>query len=172
MTERNTALEAELFRAFEEVGASRRPEEMFEALVRRLGPALGASHCACLVPSSDRRYGRIVAVHEDPSLHNLSVDLFHYPEVVEAMVTGAAVFAPEVLRHKLFLTHLAQWPDAPEVHEVESSVAVPLFAHGMVRAVLVLRTRRGDPALTLEQVGHLETIGRATSALLATRQAA
>ncbi|HJR35725.1 MAG TPA: GGDEF domain-containing protein, partial [Gemmatimonadales bacterium] len=85
---------------------------------------------------------------------------------VEATVSGRTVYAPEVLRHRLFLTHLAQWPDSPEVHEVESSAAVPLITHRVVRAVVVIRTRRGEPMLTQEQVGHVERLVHATAALL------
>ena len=159
-------LQSELFQAIEEVAAAQRPEEMLETLVRRLGQAVGASHCACLLPSSDRRHARLAAVHENPTLRNVAVDLFHYPEAVEATVSGRTVYAPEVLRHRLFLTHLAQWPDSPEVHEVESSAAVPLITHRVVRAVVVIRTRRGEPMLTQEQVGHVERLVHATAALL------
>ncbi len=159
-------LQSELFQAIEEVAAAQRPEEMLESLVRRLGNAIGASHCACLLPSADRRHARLAAVHENPTLRNVAVDLFHYPEAVEASVSGRTVYAPEVLRHRLFLTHLAQWPDSPEVHEVESAAAVPLITHRAVRAVVVIRTRRGEPPLTREQVGHVERLVNATAALL------
>lgn len=159
-------LQSELFQAIEEVAAAQRPEEMLEILVRRLGSAVGAAHCACLLPSADRRHARMAAVHDNPTLRNVAVDLFHYPEAVEASVSGRTVYAPEVLRHRLFLTHLAQWPDSPEVHEVESSAAVPLITHRAVRAVVVIRTRRGEPILTREQVGHVERLVNATAALL------
>jgi diguanylate cyclase (GGDEF)-like protein len=160
------ALQSELFQAIEEVAAAQRPEEMLETLVRRLGDAVGASHCACLLPSADRRHARLAAVHDNPTLRNVAVDLFHYPEAVEASVSGRTVYAPEVLQHRLFLTHLAQWPDSPEVHEIESSAAVPLITHRAVRAVVVIRTRRGEPILTREQVGHVERLVNATAALL------
>ena len=160
------SLQAELFRAVEELAKVQRPEEMLEALVRRLGEAVGAAHVACLVPSSDRRHARLAAVHDNPTLRDVAVDLFHYPEAVEAMVAGRTVFAPEVLRHRIFLTHLAQWPDSPEVHEIECAVAVPLLAHRAVRAVVVIRTRRGEPTLSVEQVSHVERLVHATAALL------
>jgi len=105
-------------------------------------------------------------VHENPTLRGVSVDLFRYPEAVEAAVTGRVVHAREVLRDGLFLAHLAQWPDSPEVHEIESSAAVPLVSHGVVRAVLVVRTRRGDPALGPVQVASIEHLVHATGALL------
>ncbi|HEX7024176.1 MAG TPA: diguanylate cyclase [Gemmatimonadales bacterium] len=159
-------LQAELFEAMEEVASAKRPEEMLEILVRRLGEALRVSHCACLVPSSDRRHARLAAVHENPTLRDVAVDLFHYPEAAEASVSGRTVYAAEVLRHGLFLTHLAQWPDSPEVHEIESTAAVPLITHRTVRAVLVLRSRRGEPALTQDQVGQVERLVNATAALL------
>lgn len=160
------ALQADLFRSIEAIAAARRPEEMLEAMIRRLGDALTAAHCACLSPSPDRRYARLIAVHETPTLRDVAVDLFRYPEAVEASMSGRTVFAPEVLRDGLFLAHLAQWPDSPEVHEIESSAAVPLITNRNVSAVVVIRTRRGEPALTTEHVAMIEHLVNATAALL------
>jgi diguanylate cyclase (GGDEF)-like protein len=160
-------LQADLFRALEEIASARHPDEMLERLTRRLGAELGAAHCACLAPSEDRRYARVVAVHENPTLRNVSVDLFRYPEVVEVAISCRTFYAPEVLRDRLFLTHLAQWPDSPEVHEIESAAAVPLITHGVVRAAVVLRTRRGEPALAPEQVALVEQLVSATATLVA-----
>ena len=140
---------------------------MLEILVRRVGEALGAAHCACLTPSPDRRHARFIAVHGSPSLSGVAVDLFRYPEAVEAAVSRRTVYAGEVLRHSLFLSHLAHWPDSPEVHEIESAAAVPLIAHRNVRAVIVLRTRRGETPLTPAHVTLVEQLANATAALLA-----
>jgi diguanylate cyclase (GGDEF)-like protein len=159
-------LQSGLFLAIEEVAAAQRPEEMLEKLVRRLGQTLGVAHCAGLTPSSDRRHARLLAVHENPTLRGVAVDLFRYPEAVEAAVSGRTVHAQEVLRHSLFLAHLARWPDSPEVHEIESAAAVPVITHRAVRAVIVLRTRRGEPALTAEHVTLVEQLANATAALI------
>ncbi len=160
------ALQSDLFRSIEAIATAGRPEEMLETLTRRIGAALDAAHCACLAPSADRRYARLIAVHENPTLRDVAVDLFRYPEAVEAAMSGRTVHAPEVLRDRLFLAHLAQWPDSPEVHEVESSAAVPLVTNHTVRAVVVIRTRRGEPAITLEQVAMVEQLVNATGTLL------
>lgn len=160
------SLQSELFLAVEEIAEAQRPDEMLETLVRRLGQALGAAHCVCLVPSSDRRSARLVAVHENPTLRDVQVDLARYPEAVEALVSGRTVHADEVLRHPLFLSHLARWPDSPEVHEIESAAAVPLVAHRAARAVLVLRTRRGEPIIARGELRLIEQLVNATASLL------
>lgn len=160
------ALQANLFRAIEEIAAAGHSEEMLETLTRRIGAVLEAAHCACLAPSADRRFARLIAVHENPTLRNFAVDLYRYPEAVEAAISGRTVYAPEVLRDRLFLTQLAQWPDSPEVHEVESAVAVPLVTSHSARAVLVLRTRRGEPPLTQDQVTLVEQLVNATGVLV------
>jgi diguanylate cyclase (GGDEF)-like protein len=159
-------LQAELFQALEEVASAQRPDEMLEKLVNRVGTGLGAIHCACLIPSADGRYARIVAVHDNPTVRDMTIDLFHYPEVVESVVSGRTVHAPEVLRDGLFLAHLAQWPDSPEVREIESAAAVPLITHRTVRAVIVIRTRRGDPPLSAQQVALVEQLVNSAAALL------
>jgi diguanylate cyclase (GGDEF)-like protein len=159
-------LQAELFLAIKEVASAQRPDEMLEKLVNRVGVGLGANHCACLIPSADGRFARVVAVHDNPAMRDLTVDLFHYPEAVESVVAGRTVHAPEVLRDGLFLAHLAQWPDSPEVREIESAAAVPLITHRTVRAVIVIRTRRGDPPLSPEQVALVEQLVNSAAALL------
>lgn len=160
------ALKSDLLDAIEELAQARRPEEMLETMTRRLGSALAVDHCACLAPSADRRHARLVAVHENPTLRDIAVDLFRYPEAVEAATSGRTVFAPEVLRDGLFLAHLAQWPDSPEVHEIESAAAVPLVTQNSVRAVVVVRTRRGEQPLGGDQVALIEQLVNATAALL------
>lgn len=160
------ALKTDLLDSIEEIAGAGRPVEMMETLTRRLGVALGAAHCACLSPSSDRRYARLVAVHENPTLRDVAVDLFRYPEAVEAAMSGRTVHAIEVLRDGLFLAHLAQWPDSPEVHEIESAAAVPLVTQRSVRAVMVIRTRRGEPPLGTVEVGMVERLVNATAALI------
>jgi diguanylate cyclase (GGDEF)-like protein len=160
------SLQAELLLAIGEVASAQRPDEMLEKLVNRIGVGLAANHCACLIPSTDGRYARVVAAHDNPTMRDLNIDLFHYPEAVEAIVSGRSVHAPEVLRDGLFLAHLAQWPDSPEVREIESAAAVPLITHRSVRAVIVIRTRRGDPPLSAEQVALIEQLVNSTAALL------
>jgi len=156
----------EFFRTIEELAAARRPEAMLEVLIRRLGAMLGAAHCACIGISDDRRHARLIALAGNPELRNVPVDLFRYPEAVEAAVTGRTVYAPEVLRDRLFLTHLAQWPDAPEAHEIESVAAVPLLTRHGARAVVVIRTRRGDTELSREQLTLVEQLVSAAVVLL------
>lgn len=159
-------LRSDLLNAVEEIANAVRPEEMLEIMTKRLGNATGAAHCACLAPSPDRRYARLISVHENPTLRDVSVDLFRYPEAVEAVTSVRTVHATEVLRDPLFLAHLAQWPDSPEVHEVESALAVPLVASRSVRAIMVIRTRRGEPALGPGDVSMIEHLVNATATLL------
>ena len=160
------ALKSHLIDSLEEIASSGRPEEMLETMTRRLGTALASAHCACLAPSADRRFARLIAVYENPTLRDVSVDLFRYPEAVEAATSGRTVYAAEVLRDGLFLAHLAQWPDSPEVHEIESAVAVPLITQRAVRAVVVIRTRRGDPSIGITEVHLVEQLVHATAALI------
>ena len=78
------SLQAELFLAIKEVASAQRPDEMLEKLVNRVGMGLGANHCACLIPSADGRFARVVAVHDNPTMRDLTVDL----RVVPLRLTG------------------------------------------------------------------------------------
>lgn len=155
----------EFFRTISEVARAPRPGVMLEVLTGRLGAMFDAAHCACIGISDDRHHARLLAVDGNPMLRDVVVDVFRYPEAVEAAVTGRTVYAPEVLRDRLFLTHLAQWPDAPEAHEIESVAAVPLITQHNTR-VIVIRTRRGDRPLTPDHVNLLEQVVGATAILL------
>ena len=159
-----------MFDIFAEVSTAIRPDEIIQTLVRRVGSALELAHCSFLLTPPGEATGRVVAVHESPTLRDLTVDLARYPEVQEAVRTERPVFVADVYTHPLFADVRARWAEQQVRVQVRSVLAIPVALQGHVAGVFLLRTRRSDPVLTPEQVAFAETITTAAARVLDTEE--
>ena len=155
-----------LFDIFQEVSGALRAEEIFQTLVRRVGQALGLSHCSFVLTTPGAQHGRVVAVYENPSVRDMRVELTRYPEIQEALRTERPVVIDDVREHPLFATIRDKW-DAQAVEvNIRSAVALPVFVQGTPAGVFFLRTREGDPELTSRDIALADTIAKAASKVL------
>jgi two-component system cell cycle response regulator len=159
-----------MFDIFADVSTAIRPDEILQTLVRRVGTALELAHCSFLLTPPGEATGRVVAVHESPTLRDLSVDLERYPEVREAVRTERPVFVADVHTHPLFAETRAHWTEQQVRVQIRSVLAIPVTLQGHVAGVFLLRTRRSDAALTPEQVSFAETITTAAARVLETEE--
>lgn len=159
-----------MFDIFAEVSTAIRPDEILQTLVRRVGAALELAHCSFLLTPPGEPTGRVVAVHESPTLRDLTVDLARYPEVREAVRTERPVFIPDVHTHPLFAEVRAHWAEQQVRVQIRSVLAIPVSLQGHIAGVFLLRTRRSDGPLTPEQVAFAETITTAAARVLETEE--
>jgi two-component system, cell cycle response regulator len=165
--EREAAWRQELmFDILEELSSALRSDTIVETLVRRVGLALELSRCSFLLASPWERFGRVIAVLEKPSTRDLRVDLHRYPEIREALRTEKTVFIPDLEAHPFFEEIRALWRELGVSADVRSVAVIPVSLHGKPTGVFLLRTRREDPPLTVEQLGFAERLLRAASRLL------
>ena len=155
-----------LFDIFQEVSASLRADEIFQTLVRRVGHAFGLTHCSFVVTGPGDTHGRVVAVFENPSVRDLSVELDRYPEIVEAIRTERPVVVNDVSEHPLFETIRNKWMQQQLDVNVQAAVALPVFVRGRAAGVFFLRTERGDPQLRPQDVAFANTIAQAAARVL------
>lgn len=155
-----------MFDILEELSASLQSEGIVETLVRRVGLALELPRCSFLLASPWERYGRVVAVMEQPATRDLRVDLYRYPEIREALRTEKTVFIPDLATHTFYEELQPLWQDLGVSADVRSVAVIPVSLHGRPAGVFLLRTRREDPALTGEQLQFAERLLRATARLL------
>ncbi len=159
-----------MFDIFAEVSTAIRPDEIIQTLVRRVGSALELAHCSFLLTPPGESTGRVVAVHESPTLRDLTVDLSRYPEVLEAVRTEKPVFVSDVHTHPLFAEARTRWAEEQVRVQVRSVLAIPVALQGHIAGVFLLRTRRSDPPLAPEQVAFAETITTAAARVLETEE--
>lgn len=159
-----------MFDIFAEVSTAIRPDEILQTLVRRVGSALELAHCSFLLTPPGEATGRVVAVHESPTLRDLTVDLSRYPEVQEAVRTERPVFIPDVHTHPLFEAARAKWAEQQVRVQIRSILAIPVSLQGHIAGVFLLRTRRAEPPLTAEQVAFAETLTTAAARVLETEE--
>jgi len=155
-----------LFDIFQEVSAALRAEEIFQTLVRRVGQALSLAHCSFVLTSPGERFGRVVAVYENPSIRDLRVELARYPEIEEALRTERPVVIQNIREHPLFAAIREKWAALSLDVDVRCAVALPVFVQGAAAGVFFLRTRQSDPELTSRDVALADTIAQAAAKVL------
>jgi two-component system cell cycle response regulator len=165
--QRVTAWRQELmFDILEELAAALRSDTIVETLVRRVGLALELPRCSFLLASPWERYGRVLAVLERPATRDLRVDLNRYPEIREALRTEKTVFIPDLETHPVFDEIRTLWQESGVSADVRSVAVIPVSLHGKPAGVFLLRTRREDPPLSIEQLGFAERLLQAAAKLL------
>src|SRR6185312_15234937 len=106
----------------EEARTLLQPDEVAQALVRRLGRALDLAHCAYVMVRPGEDQGRVVADFTEPRGEHARLDLARHPEIVEAVRS----------RRPLAI------PDSLSVGSAAPGVVVPVVLEEEVAAVLVL----------------------------------
>lgn len=158
-----------LFEVVQEVATELHRDEMLHALVRSLSQALDIRSVSCLLHSEGAMTGRLVAATDAPKVRDADVDLDRWPEAIAAMNAAETLFIRDVGTNALFNSPP---PGRPAVSlppaDLESTAAIPLQPLGRSLGTLVLRTRRGEPAITPGHVSFAELAVLATSRLLET----
>ena len=165
-TQRTLWRQEVMFTILEELSIASRSDQIVETLVRRVGSVLEVARCSFILAGPDDRYGRVVAVCESPATRDLRVDLRRYPEVREALRSEKTVFIPDLERHPLFAEVDDLWEQQGFTADVKSVAVIPLSLRGRAAGVFLLRTARGQPDLTADQVNFAEQLLRATERLL------
>jgi len=155
-----------MFEILGDLSAAARSDEILEVLVRRVGLALELARCSFIMAGSEDRYGRVVAVCESPTTRDLRVDLRRYPEMIEALRTERTVFIPDLQAHSFFTELRPVWAQHGVSADVKSVAALPMMLRGRPVGVFLLRTRRADPDLTVDEVGFAEQMLQAAARLL------
>jgi diguanylate cyclase (GGDEF)-like protein len=155
-----------LFDIFQEIAASLQADDVFQTLVRRVGQAFGLTHCSFVLTGPGAAQGRVVAVFEKPNVRDLPVELSRYPEIQEALRTGAPVVVNDVYQHPLFAAIRRHWEEQRLDVNVRSSAALPVFVSGRAAGVFFLRTERGEPELAPGDVDYANTIAQAAARVL------
>jgi two-component system cell cycle response regulator len=126
-------------------------DEVYNILARRVARALSVSHCAVILapPGSDE--GVVATAFENAKLHKRPIAVADYPEVREALETGAPVLIGELAASPLYGLRTAVGLDGAEV-AVRSTMALPFMVDAAQRGVFLLRRTREQPPLTPEDV--------------------
>lgn len=154
-----------LFEVLQQVAVELHRDEMLHALVRAIAQAVDVRSVSCLLHAAGAPHGRLVAATDAPKVRDAEVDLDRWPEAVAALATGESVLVHDASGAGLFRTT----PGTAHL-DVDSVAAVPLQPMGRSIGTLVLRTRRGEAALTPAHLAFVEHAVLATARLLETEE--
>lgn len=135
-----------------DVTASLSSEEIFDMLVRRVSRLFQIRRCSMIMIQEGGERGTVVAAHDDPSISALSIDLTRYPEIRQAVETGAPVLVKNLRGSALFEQIRPLWETENIEVDIQSIVAIPFAFDKGQHGVFFLRSSPDEPALDEESV--------------------
>ncbi len=135
-----------------DVTASLSSEEIFDILVRRVSRLFQIRRCSMILIEEGGERGTVVAAHDDPSISALGLDLSRYPEIRQAVETGAPVLVKNLKGSALFEQIRPLWETENIDVDIQSIVAIPFAFDNNRSGVFFLRSHPDEPALNEESV--------------------
>jgi two-component system cell cycle response regulator len=135
-----------------DVTASLSSEEIFDMLVRRVSRLFQIRRCSMIMIQEGGERGTVVAAHDDPSISALSIDLTRYPEIRQAVETGAPVLVKNLRGSALFEQIRPLWETENIEVDIQSIVAIPFSFDKAQHGVFFLRSSPDEPVLDEESV--------------------
>jgi two-component system cell cycle response regulator len=135
-----------------DVTASLSSEEIFDILVRRVSRLFQIRRCSMILIEEGGERGTVVAAHDDPSISALALDLTRYPEIRQAVETGAPVLVKNLRGSALFEQIRPLWETENIEVDIQSIVAIPFACDQSQHGVFFLRSSPDEPALDEESV--------------------
>ncbi len=135
-----------------DVTASLSSEEIFDILVRRVSRLFGIRRCSMIMVEEGGARGTVVAAHDDPSISSLSIDLTRYPEIRQAVETGAPVLVKDLRGSTLFEQIRPLWDSERIDVDIQSIVAIPFTFDQGRSGVFFLRSSPDEQSLDEESV--------------------
>ncbi len=116
--------------------------ELFHLLVRRAARALGVSHCSVVLARSGEATAVVAAAYENPTLHQMVIQLDRYPELRAALDSGQPVLVEDIDTHPLYVGVRQVWGIEGIEVPIRSVIALPFSVdRGQYGVFLVRRTR-------------------------------
>jgi two-component system cell cycle response regulator len=135
-----------------DVTASLSSEEIFDILVRRVSRLFQIRRCSMIMVDEGGDRGTVVAAHDDPSISALAIDLNRYPEIRQAVETGAPVLVKNLRGSTLFEQIRPLWETENIDIDIQSIVAIPYTFDQGRSGVFFLRSSPDEPVLDEESV--------------------
>lgn len=133
-------------------------EEIFHLLVRRLARALSLSHASVILANPGDRTGVVATAFEQPQLHDLSIDLNKYPEVISALNGRIPVLIPDLTYSPLYASMREKWAIEGTEVNIRSVMAVPFPLDDAKMGVFLLRRTVETPKFDAADVEFAETV--------------
>ncbi len=157
-----------LFEILQQVATELHRDDMLHALVRGIARSLDIRSVSCLLHHEDSSTGLLVAASDAPKVRDADTPLERWPEAVSAFTQGETFYLRNVGVDSRFEPVQGRPATAGPPADLDSVAAIPLCAMGRPVGTVVLRSRRGEPALSPGQVAFAELAVSATAKLLET----
>jgi len=136
------------------------PKEVLYLVVKKISEVLHATRCSMIsVNLEEKRFARVLATFEDPTLTNLRLDLRKYPEISAALSSKKPVIIQDAQKN----------PIMKGVREliaplgIKSILVIPIFFREEVIGTMVLRMSRVHHSFSKREVDFCVALANAAS---------
>jgi len=133
---------------------------LLEEVTKRLAEELELRRCSLVLTDPRGEKGTVLATSDAPGLVHRTIDLYRYPEILEALRTRRAVVIEDAERHPL----LDPVKEAITAAGLGTLAVLPLALEEELLGVLFLRS--ASPTLSPRAVDFAATVANATSVAL------
>jgi two-component system cell cycle response regulator len=145
--------------------------EIYRILARRVARALEISHCSVVLARPGDAVGTVAAAVEDAGIHDVEIQLDHYPEIGAALSTSRPVLVEDARLHPLFAGMREVWASEGKHIAIRSVATIPFSIDRWRSGVLFLRTERDERSLNTDDVDFADVVIRAAVAAIRRAQA-
>lgn len=146
----------------QDIAGSLQFTDILQAITSKLGETFGLDRCSIFLAERGGTTARLVASYEDPGIRNYVVDLERYPELKHALQSGETVYISDAQADP-GLKHIR---GALANRKVKSITVVPITWRRVVIGAIFLRTFKGSPAFSEEDLKFTQALGSLTAKTL------
>ncbi|MEW6440744.1 MAG: ATP-binding protein [bacterium] len=139
----------QILKTTEILSAAVSPRVALHTLVRKVAEILDASRCSLIFLSRDRKAGTVAISHEAVDFEGVTISLDVYPEILQAVQSGAITIVKDPARDPLM--HALKQEQLRTIRDV-SIMSLPLVFRKQAFAVLLVRKRRSEEGFNIREV--------------------
>ena len=141
------------------ISAKRRSHDILYVFVEKIAEIIGIDRCSVVRMWTGSTLGHVLASHEDAKVHNLTIDLPKYPELLHTLCTGQKTVINDVATNP----HTQEYAGELARAGLQSILVVPIVLHDENVGSLFLRAARRDTPFSTREVNFCEIVAEAAA---------
>lgn len=133
-------IQREIVEIFSDIVGVANFDDFCRVLVRGVARALNVPRCSVVLAERGTAIGHVIAASDNPTLHDLPVEIDRYPEIRRALEAEGPVLIPDVATDPMFDAVRALWERSRQPVETLSAIAMRFRLGPTGTGVFFIRT--------------------------------
>ncbi|MBI5756059.1 MAG: diguanylate cyclase [Nitrospirae bacterium] len=141
------------------VSSTLKINEVLMTIVSKVGEYIYADRCSIILIDGQRKYGYVIASHDDPGIDHLQIDLEKYPEICRVLETKEAVVIDDINDDPL-MNDVREMLN--QIH-IRSLLVVPIAYQEEIIGTLFLKVRKGKHKFTQREIRFCQVVANTSA---------